>query len=219
MRRTTLVASLVVLLSSAPAHANVDKYQDSLFFSSSCNPSSLTLGVPIMLGILPIDPFFATGLGWVDYFGIPVAVSQPFSLSDYGPHVFGAVWQIPTPSSLVAGQYTVHVLLQGNGAVYGAPYYFLFTTVSDTATIDPSLPYGCTTTPASESAAGVRATAAPSGRVLIRRVLAARHASARWFGRSLVSRPHYPKARLCGRTICIKMRVAAAWKRIPVAQP
>lgn len=99
---------------------------------------------------------------------------------------------------------------------------FVFTTVSDTATIDPGLNPDCTPIATASAATASAATAqaatpTPSRRVLARRVKAMRRDSDRWFERALGPRAKYPKARFCGHAICIQRQAGAAWK--PVARP
>jgi hypothetical protein len=212
-RRAALAATLISLVGSAPAAADIDQYGNSLFFGGvegapvHCNPSRAFLSVAQTLAFTPL---FAEGVLWVDYFGVPVAVSQPFALYSVPIRKFGAILNMPSPSSLLPGQITLHVLLQGNGA-FDPPLYFLFTTVSDTATIDPSLPFGCTPT-------AISASASASGSVLARRQRAVRRASSKWFRDSLAPPTKYPKARLCGRTVCIQLRPGAVWKAIPITR-
>ena len=99
----------------------------------------------------------------------------------------------------------MHVLLQGNGEFISI-LAFVFSTVSDTAIIAPGLNPDCSPIAASASRA---ATRKPSERVLARRVRAARRDSDRWFGRPLGPRANYPKARFCGRTICVQRSARA----------
>jgi hypothetical protein len=92
------------------------------------------------------------------------------------------LWPVPSPSQTLPGVYTLHVLLQGNAATPGGS--FLFSTVSDTATIAPGLNTDCSPIAASTSASASRAaTRKPSSRVLERRVRAMRGDSNEWFGR------------------------------------
>jgi hypothetical protein len=244
VRRAALAATLVLLVGSAPAAAD-------LFFiafvpgvtggvRTTCNPSEAIEEVPQLPigGRLPGLPIFVDGVAWVDYFGVPVAFSPPFTVYSLDSFLFGstgeigAVWPWPNPSSLLPGQYTMHVLLQGNGALGlpGGPFgpapgspgfgpavflYFLFTTVSATATINPSLPPGCPPTATTASASAARAaTLMPSASVLARRARALRHTSVNWFGRSTGPRPTYPRARACGRTVCVQLRAGERWKPV-----
>lgn len=212
--RAALAATVVFLVASAPAAADVDQYGDSLVFFDAqgfvapCNPSYARLGVPDYSTPIPL---FASGVAWVDYFGIPVFVSPPLELTQLDRGTYGAIWPVPSPSQVVPGQYTLHVLLQGNGLAY-FPLYFLFTTLSATATIDSALNTDCT--PIAAASATVAAARKPSRRVLARLVRVARRDSARWFGRSLGPRARYPKARFCGRTVCVKLRPDARWKPV-----
>jgi hypothetical protein len=152
-------------------------------------------------------------VAWVDYFGIPVFVSAPFLAAPLNQTVTN--WPMPSPSEVPPGLYTLHVLLQGNGELFGVPLWSLvFTTVAETTTFDPGLNTDCTPI-ATASASTVRAaTAKPSPRVLARRVKAARRDSDEWFQRSLGPRAAFPKARFCGGTICVQQRAGAVWKPV-----
>ena len=229
VRRAALAATLVLLVSSAPAAAD-------LFFlafvpgvttgpvHTTCNPSEAIDEVPqLILGGRPSGvPIFVDGVAWVDYFGIPVAFSPPFTVYSLDGFLsgttgeIGAVWPWPNPALLLPGQYTMHVLLQGNPAALGfflAP--FVFTTDSAMATINPSLPPGCTPTAAAASASAARAaTFMPSGSALASRVRAVRRTSGEWFGRSFAPRSTYPRARLCGRAVCVQLRAGERWKPV-----
>jgi hypothetical protein len=227
VRRAVLAATLVLLVGSAPAAAD-------LFFlafvpgvtpvHTTCNPSEAIEEVPQL--IIPGSrasgvPIFVDGVAWVDYFGIPVAFSPPFTVYSLDGFLsgttgeIGAVWPWPNPSSLLPGQYTMHVLLQGNPAALGFLAPFVFTTDSATATINPSLPPGCTPTAAAASASAVgAATRKPSGSVLARRARALRGASVDWFGRSLAPGSAYPRVRVCGQTVCVRLRAGEGWKPI-----
>jgi hypothetical protein len=210
--RAALAAALILLVSSVSADA------DTVSFSTPCNPATAEVTVDSVSPINGDPLFLPNGVAWVDYFGIPVAFS-PFTLQPImgtRPLLWVFQWAFPSPSSLLAGQYTLHVLLQGNPAAWGFPLaLFVFTTLSATATINPSLPYGCTPTAAAASASAARAvTRMPSASVLARRVRALRRTSGSWFGRSFAPRPNYPRARLCGRTVCVQLRAGERWKPV-----
>jgi hypothetical protein len=218
--RIALVATLACLLNVAPAAAGVDQFGDELAFNSTCNPSYAAFSVPGG----STQHNVAAGVAWIDYFGIPFAVSPPFSIAPLFPSGSTSVYlNIPDPSTLVPGQYTLHVLLQGDGAYSGWPYYFLFTTVSDTATIDPSLPYFCllptflptvSAARAARAERAARAVRAPTAVIAARRLRRQFGRSATWFGPSRARRPRYPKVRICGRSVCVQLRAGAAWKPV-----
>ena len=182
--------------------------------AAPCNPAQAALGV-FTLGLID-HPVFSPGVAWVDYFGIPIDVSQPFSIPRVqagGYPSYGVVWPVPSPSDIPPGQYTLHVLLQGNGELFWQ-LYFVLSTVSDTAIIAPGLNHDCTPMATATSSTPHAAVTKPAPRVLLQRMLAMRRDPARWFGRSRGRHPTYPKARICGTTICIQSRAGAAWKRV-----
>src|SRR5262249_50075553 len=109
VRRAALAATVLFLVASAPAAAHVDPYGNSLGFSSPCNPTLAGVRVADLGGGRGSPPIFENGVAWVDYFGIPIAVSPPFTVSDGLTHEL--VWQVPSPSSLPPGRYTLHALL------------------------------------------------------------------------------------------------------------
>jgi hypothetical protein len=209
--RAALAAALILLVSSVSAAA------DTVSFSTPCNPATAEVTVDSVSPINGAPLFLPNGVAWVDYFGIPVAFS-PFTLQPIPgtkPLLWVADWAFPNPSSLLAGQYTLHVLLQGNPAAFGLPLaLFVFITLSDTATINPSLPYGCTPTAIATSALAARAETRPPVSVLARRVRALRRTSGSWFGRSFAPRSNYPRARLCGQTVCVQLRAGERWKPV-----
>jgi hypothetical protein len=176
VRRAALAATLVFLLASAPAYGQDLRFATSVFGPTvPCNPSvavlTLTGG-----GRSPIPPLWAKGVAWVDYFGIPVAVSAPFSLPPPDPDgVVRQTWEVPSASSVLPGRYTLHVLLQGSPAFWGPLAYLAYTTESATATIDPRLNTDCSPISAPASAPALGATGRTSGQ---------------WFGSPLGSRPH-----------------------------
>jgi hypothetical protein len=231
MRRAALAATLVFLISSAPAGAASDQYGNELVFraasgaDATCDPATASLFVS-NLGTGPLPalnvPLFSSGVAWVDYFGIPIFVSQPFTVAalPVGGHspVYGVVWPVPSPSEIPPGQYTLHALLQGNGQSFW-PLYFVYSTVSDTAIIAPGLNSDCTPLATATASRTLRAAAdKPAPHVVLGRVQAMRRASATWFGRSRGHHATYPKARICGRTICIQPRAGAAWKPVRIAR-
>jgi hypothetical protein len=58
-------------------------------FDNACNPTAATLSVPAYNH----PPFFKNVVAWVDYFGVPVFVSQPFQVGiGPGRGYLGAVW-------------------------------------------------------------------------------------------------------------------------------
>lgn len=189
-----LVATVVSLVASAPAAANVDRYSNSLFFTDAtfnevpCNPSYAALRVGTGGILTARAPLFARGVASVFYFGIPVA-SAPFTVQQIGfggGGTWGANWPVPSPSQVPSGVYTLNALLQGSTAsvAFGPLGVLVFATVSDTARIAPGLNTDCSpiagATSASVSRAAIRE---PSPRVLERRVQAMRGDSEKWFGR------------------------------------
>jgi hypothetical protein len=225
-----LAVTVVSLAASAPAAADTDQYGNRLEFLDAqfqpvpCNPSYARLRVSsVSLGGRGGGlALFMNAVAWADYFGIPVFVSTPFRAGTEDlPYALenGATWPVPSPAEMLPGQYTLHVLLQGNGealSLYSFPLYFVFTTVTDTATIAPGLNTDCSPIAASTSASAARvSTHEPSWRVLARRVRALRRDADTWFGRSnSESRTSHPKVRFCGHTICLQLRPGAAWKRL-----
>jgi hypothetical protein len=235
-RRAALAATLLFLVGSAPAAADTDQYQNELFFRAAsgaaapCNPATASLLVSNLVPGAPPSflavPVFSSGVAWVDYFGIPIFVSQPFTVTHlpvggYSP-LYGVVWPVPSPSESPPGQYTLHALLQGNGQALGPaswPLYFVFSTVSDTAIIAPGLNSDCTPITTATASSTLRAAADnPAPRVVLGRAQAMRRASAKWFGRSPRHHATYPKARICGRTICIQPRPGAAWEPMRITR-
>lgn len=208
VRRAALAATLLLLVGSAPAAAQY------VGFSTPCNPSYAYV-VENRDRNFPVE-LYLNGIAWVDYFGFPVAVSSPFRLID-DPHFYSGravEWPVPSPASVLPGQYTLHALLQGNGELSPLLYFF-FTTVSGTTKIDPTLNTDCSPIAAAPSASAARvAVRQPSAATLARGVRALRRDSANWFGRSRKHHPTYPKARICGRTVCIQPRAGAAWKPV-----
>jgi hypothetical protein len=220
-----IAATVVSLVAAAPAAADTDRYGNRLEFETPCNPA--TAGVVGLFGAQggggTLVPLFKNGLAWVDYFGIPVALS-PFTAqlqTDRGGSRSFYSWPVPSASQVPRGEYTLHVLWQLNGDAFNplyAPFAnFVFTTLSETTTIDPALNQDCTPIAAATSASASRAaTRKPSRRVLARRVKALRRDSDIWLEGSLGATANYPKARFCGKTICVKRRADAAWE--PVAR-
>lgn len=236
-RRAALAATLLFLVGSVPAAADTDQYRNELFFlaasgaAAPCNPATASLFVSNLVPGAPPSflavSVFSSGVAWVDYFGIPIFVSQPFTVTvlpvgGYSP-LYGVVWPVPSPSAIPPGLYSLHVLLQGNGQVLGPaswPLYFVFSTVSDTAIIAPGLNSDCTPIATATASSTLRAAAdnpAPP-RVVLGRAQAMRRASAKWFGRSPRHHATYPKARICGRTICIQPRSGAAWQPVRITR-
>jgi hypothetical protein len=210
-----LAATVVSLVASAPAAADTDQYGNRLEFLDAqfqpvpCNPSYVGLAIVALSGRDFMFPLFRNAVAWVDYFGIPVFVSPPFGATTGN-------LPVPGPSEIPPGQYSLHVLLQGN-APFPSSLFFVFTTVSDTSIIAPGLNPDCTpTSTATAASAGRAVTRKPARSVLARRVKAMRRDSGEWFERSVGPRANYPKARFCGQTICVQRRAGAAWK--PVAR-
>ena len=199
------LAAAVAFVAAAPAAADRDPYGNSLFFSpTACNPAEALLSVAVLQPTVAPVPVFLNGVAWVDYYGVPVAVLPAFRVrSDVIIRGWGFKWPWPNPSALPPGRYTVHTLLQGNPTL-GGLLGLVFTTVSATATVDPASGPGCTPTAA--------AAAEPSPRVLVRRV---RRAASRWGRASLGPRAAYPKARICGSSVCVKRSAGAAWAPLP----
>lgn len=214
---------MVSLAASAPTAeappVDSDQYFNALgFFDGQANVAPCNPAQARLVGLALGSPLFSPGVAWVDYFGIPIAVSAPFRLqlvpSGRSPSYLASIsWPVPSSSELPRGQYTLHVLLQGNSELFiSFPWLpFDFTTLAVTATIDPGLNSDCSPIAASTTASTTRK---PSRRVLARRVQAMRRDTDKWFDRSLGTRAKYPMGRFCGRTICVQRRAGAAWKPI-----
>ncbi|UUY05900.1 hypothetical protein LRS13_10400 [Svornostia abyssi] len=202
--RTIVAATLASLVVALPAQADSDRYFNNLSFQPTpCNPSQAVLSVAT--GSVFPSPSFVNGVAWLDYYGLPIAVSPPFRTEPGAiPRGRGVVWPWPSPPAIPPGRYTLHALLLGE-SVFGP----VLTTVSATTTVGPSVNPDCTPAVAAATTFGVTATEplppVPGG------VRPAPRDFGSWSSRSLGPRARYPKARICGSTVCVKRRAGAAW--------
>lgn len=207
VHRAIVAAALASFIVAAPAQADSDRYGNNLFFHPTpCNPSQAVLSVAT--GSVLSSPSFVHGVAWLDYYGFPVAVSPPFRAEPGAiPRGSGVVWPWPSPPAIPAGTYTLHALLLGE-SVFGP----VLTTVSATTTVGPWVNPDCT--PAVDATTTFGATATEPPPPVPGGVRAAQREFGGWSSRALGPRARYPKARICGSTVCVKRRAGAAWTAV-----
>jgi hypothetical protein len=121
-------------------------------------------------------PHYTNGLLWADYFGIPFAISPPFTLPDRGLSALGGEISLPIAAAgLPIGQYNIHFLLWNasgqSGTLSGTTTYFPL--------VNPDCSFGPFTfpfardDPVSRSTRAVFARSEPPYRTIIARLRAA----------------------------------------------
>src|SRR5262245_49490847 len=90
-----LAATVVSLAAAASSAADTDQWGNRVRFATACNPTYALVEVPAYT----LPPLFLNGVAWVDYFGFPVFVSQPFRLTYdtiLGRGYYRAIWPMPS---------------------------------------------------------------------------------------------------------------------------
>jgi hypothetical protein len=208
-----LAATVLALAAPTPAAAEeyLGSYLNLIFRDASwdalapCNPSYLQAHSSNYTSLFTFDHLVV----WVEYFGIPVMAPRGFDLTEREDRgVVAKTWVVP--SGLPPGPYTVRGIF-----LTGPHSYWPAALISATARIAPSLNSDCSPKVAPTVASASQVTIRrPSQSVLAHRVRAARRAFGAWRADSPAAQAQYPRARLCGQTICIQGRPGGAWKPI-----
>lgn len=209
-RPVALAATIACLMAAAPAAANTDQYGNKLAAQAPCNPPSVTLDTPYSI-YQPV--LFTRGIWWVDYYGIPYTISS-FWLYNYVPGKWGYRWNITYPPGFPAGIYNWHVLIQGNGNL-NPLLRLLLSALSDTASVNLQLGQPCSVATARDISGTRPSTGRPTPAQIVRNVrwLTA-HTGSILRGSDTGNHPPYPKARICGRKICVELAPHASWKTL-----